>query len=88
MKDYEVWWNNSQAQQLNRYYFSKGAPYLFKKKKTKHTMEHVNVGQGVVLFNNYEEKEWKDYNIDYAYYIGKVYEIISELNHKNQLSLW
>lgn len=87
-KSYTVYWDGKIQQQLNRYYFSKGAPYLFKKKKTKHTMEHVNVGQGVILFNNYEEKEWKDYKIDNAYYISKVYEIINELNHKNQLSLW
>lgn len=87
-KSYTVYWDGKVQQQLNRYYFSKNAPYLFKKKKTKHTMEHVNVGQGVALFNNYEEKEWKDYKIDKAYYISKVYEIITELNHNNQLSLF
>lgn len=87
-KSYTVYWDGKVQQQLNRYYFSKNAPYLFKKKKTKHTMEHVNVGQGVALFNNYEEKSWDDYKIDKAYYISKVYEIITELNHNNQLSLF
>lgn len=87
-KDYVVYHNNTIQQQLNRYYFSKSAPYLFKKKKTKTTMEHVNVGEGVILFNNYEKKEWEDYNINYTYYLNKIYGIINTISNNNQLSLF
>lgn len=87
-KQYEVFWNNNIQQQLNRYYFSKNAPYLFKRKKNKSTMEHVNVGQGVILFNNYEKKEWSKYNINYTYYINKARKIITELKSGYQTKLF
>jgi len=76
-------------QNLNRYYFSRNKPYLFKVKKGKTTFEHVNVGEGVMLFNKYEKKEWKDYNIDYSHYIAKARKIIDEVtSEKRQLSLF
>lgn len=85
-KDYEVWWNNQVQQNLNRYYFSKPGPFLFKRKKEgakkrkiNATFEHVNVGNPVILFNNYEQKSLKDYNINYNYYIAKTREIIDSL---------
>lgn len=87
-KDYEVFYNGTKQQNLNRYYFSKLSPYLFKKKKTKNTLEHINVGLGVILFNNYEEKSWKDYNINYQYYISCVNNLIEEINNHNQLTLF
>ena len=87
-KDYEVFWNSELQQNLNRYYFSKNSPYLFKKKKNKSTFEHINVGEGVQLFNNYISKPWNEYNINYSYYISKTQKIIDELNNLNQLSLW
>lgn len=75
-------------QQLNRYYFSKNAPYLFKQKNGVGTMQHVNVGEGVEIFNNYEEKSWEEYNVNYQYYISKTQKIIDEINLLNQLKLF
>lgn len=85
---YEVFWNNQPQQRLNRYYFSKNGPYLFKRKKGKSTLEHVNVNQGVILFNEYEDKPWEEYKINTQYYINKVKEVIIEMNNNNQLSLF
>ncbi len=86
-KDFTVMYNNQIQQQLNRYYFSKNSPYLYKQKKGG-TLQHVNVGEGVELFNTYVKKEWKDYNINYNYYIRKTQKIIDELNLQNQISLF
>ena len=48
----------------------------------------MNVGEGVILFNNYEKKEWKDYNINYNYYIRKTQTIIDKMYNLNQLTLF
>lgn len=87
-KDFTVYHNGEIQQNLNRYYFSKNAPYLFKRKHDIGTFQHVNVGQGVKLFNTYEEKSWDDYKINYQYYITKTQEIIDEINRHNQLTLF
>ncbi len=78
-KDYTVYWNNEKTQQLNRYYFAKTAPFLFKQKKTKATMEHVHKGNPVILFNKFQERKWEDYNIDYSVYCKKTRDIIDNL---------
>jgi len=88
-KDYVVWHNNEKQQQLNRYYFAKSAPYLFKQKKTKKTMEHVHKGHPVIIFNRFEEKDWEAYNIDYSVYCKKTRDIIDELQKDiRQISLF
>lgn len=87
-KDFTVYWSGEKQQNLNRYYFSKNKPYLFKRKNDQGTFQHVNVGEGVQLFNVYEKKDWKDYNINYQYYIRKTQEIIDEINRYNQLTLF
>ncbi len=87
-KDFTVWWNSEIQQQLNRYYFSKNGPYLFKQKKGSGTMQSVNVGQGVKLYNNHVELDWNKREINYSYYISATQKIIDELNNLNQLSLF
>lgn len=87
-KKYTVLWNGEKQQQLNRYYFSKNSPYLYKKKEGKKTLENVNVGLGVQLFNNYVEKPWDDYKINKSYYIAAVRKIITEMNNNLQLKLF
>lgn len=88
-KDYTVYHNNNIVQNMNRYYFSKSGPFLFKKKYTKDTFEHVNVGEGVYLFNKYIEKSFEEYNIDYSHYTKKARQIINDLKtNQRQLSLF
>lgn len=79
--DYQVYYNGQVIQNLNRYYFSKNSPYLFKKKKEKSTFEHVHVKEGVKLFNSYKELSFKEYDINYQYYIKKVNAIIYGLEY-------
>jgi hypothetical protein len=87
-RDYVVYHNNMVIQNLNRYYFSTNKPYLFKRKNNQGTLQHVNVGQGVELFNNYVDKPFEEYNIDYSYYISSTQKIINEINNFNQLKLF
>ena len=87
-KDFTVYHNGQIQQQLNRYYFSKNGAYLFKQKFGQGTMQHVNVGQPVTLFNNYINKSWEDYNVDYNYYISATQKIIDEIANFNQLKLF
>lgn len=87
-RDFTVYWNGEVQQQLNRYYFSKSSPYLFKRKYNQGTYQHVNVGEGIQLFNNYQKKDWIDYSINYQYYIRKTQNIIDEINKYNQLILF
>lgn len=86
-KDFNVIHNGIVQQQLNRYYFQTGAPYLYKQKPGGSLM-HVNVGQGVYLYNNHQEKSFEEYNINYKYYVKKCRDIIDELNNFNQLKLF
>jgi hypothetical protein len=86
-KGYEVFYNNQKVQNLNRYYFQRNAPMLFKRKKGKKTFEHINVGEGVCLFNKYEEKTFKEYRINYSHYIERAANIIAGITNK-QLSLF
>jgi len=87
-KDFTVYHNGQKQQNLNRYYFCKTAPYLFKRKHDVGTFQHVNVNEGVKIFNTYEKKLWDEYKINYQYYITKTQKIIDEINHYNQLSLF
>jgi len=87
-KDFVVYWNGTPQQQLNRYYFSKNGAYLFKQKFGQGTMQHVNVGQPVILYNIHQEKSWEDYNIDYSHYISSTQKIIDEIANFNQLKLF
>ncbi len=87
-KDFVVYWNGEIQQQLNRYYFSKKGAYLFKQKYGQGTMQHVNVGQPVILYNIHQEKSWEDYNIDYSHYISSTQKIIDEIANFNQLKLF
>lgn len=91
-KDYEVFYNGEKVQNLNRYYFQKKGAYLLKKRKEekkgkKPTLEHVNVGEGVCLFNNYVAKTFDEYDIDYTHYIEKAYTQVTQILNR-QLTLF
>lgn len=124
-RDFAVIWNNQPQQRLNRYYFSKNAPYIFKKKLVnvesieklintrmqqiimsdpyiseesayeaassiiKEGLQHMNVGQGVKLFNKYHEtNSFSKYEVNYSYYIKQCRDIVDSLNKYNQLTLF
>jgi hypothetical protein len=91
-KTYEVFYEGKKVQNLNRYYFQKKGAYLLKRKKEpkngkKSNFEHVNVGEGVCLFDNYEEKSFAEYDINYSHYIEKACTLITEILNR-QLTLF
>lgn len=87
-RTFVVYHNGKIVQNLNRYYFGINKPYLFKRKNNEGTFQHINVGQGVVLFNDYVEKPFIEYEVNYAYYISATQKIIDEINNYNQLKLF
>ena len=71
-----------------RYYVSvKGGSLVKKFINNNDKRIGVNVGFIVTIFNKYEEKEMKDYNIDYNFYISECSKIINIVESK-QLSLF
>jgi len=94
--EYDVFYNGSKIQNLNRYYFSHPTPFLFKRKnstakkqKANADFEHLHVGESVVIYNKHEPKSWEEYNINYKHYIAKAREIVDLLELKQkQLSLF
>lgn len=99
-KSYTVEWNGKKQQRLNRYYASTKGAYLYKcrwverlDKKTKltsnvYTKSHMLGDAGVMIYNQHIDKDIKDYNIDYNFYLQKVNKIISEIERHNQLTLF
>jgi len=76
-----------QKQQKNvRYYISKTGA-VFVKYYTKGTSEFINKAYTVTIFNNYIEKQFSEYNIDYSFYINECRKIIDVIEDK-QLSLF
>jgi hypothetical protein len=47
----------------------------------------VNIGFSEIIFNNYEEKDIKDYNIDYSFYINEALKLKNSV-YTGQLSLF
>lgn len=69
-----------------RYYVSNDGGVLTKIfSKTQKT--GVNVGYTVTLFNEYQEKDFKDYNINYQFYIAEANKLKDTII-TNQLSLF
>lgn len=62
-----------------RYYISKSSKNsgTLLKDFGNNRMSGVNVGYSVTLFNKYESKDMKDYNIDYNFYISEARKIIN-----------
>lgn len=84
---FEVEWWLKKQQRINRYYASKVGAYLYKvktNKKGQKTRQHMLKDTGVMIFNVYEEKEMKDYNINYQYYIVEARKLINAIE-SNQL---
>lgn len=76
----------SEKQQKNvRYYISnKGA--TFYKYYNKGTNEVINKGYQVTIFNDFVKKHFKDYDINYSFYMKECNKIIDEIESK-QLTL-
>jgi hypothetical protein len=74
-------------QQKNVRYYISNFKSTFVKVYTKNSIELINKGFNVTIFNKFEEKEWNDYNINYLFYIKECYKIIQTIED-NQLDLF
>lgn len=73
---------NIQKQQKNvRYYISKNGK-RFIKKYTKGSIEIINKGFQVEIFNKYIKKEFDEYKVDYSFYIIEAKKIINTIENK------
>lgn len=70
-----------------RYYISKPGSRLTKENIKDGRKIDVEANAGVTIFNQYIEKDIKEYNIDYNYYISETYKIIYSIND-GQLKLF
>lgn len=79
-RKFQVRWNNTNQQRINRYYVSKKGSYLYKVNGEK----SINMlsGWAVQLFNDYIEKPFEEYEIDYSFYISETKKLLNELQPK------
>lgn len=69
---------NKPLDRTTRYYVSNSGGNIYKD-FGEGRMSGVNVGYAVTLFNNYENKDWDDYNINYNFYIAEANKIKNPL---------
>jgi len=71
-----------EKQQKNvRYYISnKGSSFI--KHYAKGSTEIINVGYQVTIFNTFINKDWKDYDINYNFYIKECYKELNQIINK------
>jgi len=75
-----------EKQQKNVRYYISIPGSVFVKQYLKGTSELINKGFQVTIFNNFINKEWNDYNVNYKFYIMEAQKIIEVINNK-QLNL-
>lgn len=78
-------------QKTTRYYLSvNGNRFLrvYHSGKQEGGEEAINKGYKVTIFNNYVEKTFEEYAIDYQFYISEAYKIINVVENHNQLTLF
>jgi len=78
-KKYKVFHNSNKVQNLNRFYASVNSPFIYKKKAESLDYEHVFSPSGVTIFNRYEHKTMKEYNINYPHYIEEARKVLIDL---------
>lgn len=72
-----------------RYYISNNGGTLFKEFKEKRNIVGVNIGYSATLFNKYIKREnFKEYNINYQFYIVEAMKIINTIINREPLSLF
>lgn len=76
-----------EKQQKNVRYYISTPGYTFIKQYKKGTSEIINKGFEVTVFNDFVEKEWNEYNINYNFYIMECKKILEVIETK-QMSLF
>lgn len=88
-KQWTVEYNNLPQQRINRFYASNNGAYLWKYKLENGIKKYQNMlaSSGVTLLNKFDNKNIKERNINYHYYIYEAYKVVRQLKPL-QLSLW
>lgn len=89
-KSYHIEWTSpqfvkSKQQRLNRFYASTKGGYIYKCRNGK--QNHLLKESGVMIYNNHDPNVFPT-DINYKFYIAQINKIISEINNKNQLTLF
>lgn len=78
----------TQLNRMTRYYISKGyGSGPLQKRFDGNRVTGVNIGYAAMLFNNYVEKPFEEYRVDYSFYISEAYKLIRAIE-TNQLTLF
>ena len=75
-------------QKNNRYYMSKQGGAIIKLNKTDGRKLGLQKGYVSTIFNQYVDKPFKDYNINYRFYIEEANKIVSVFKKNTQTSLF
>ena len=79
---------NDELNRTTRYYISNSKNSgTLSKRFNDGRITRINVGYSAIIFNKYVEKEIKDYNIDYNFYIKEAYKLKNAVSN-GQLSLF
>jgi hypothetical protein len=71
----------TKLQKTLRYYVSNSGCKILKYKLGDNSKSHLEKGPWMVtLFNQYEKKEWADYDVDDEYYLGAIYREIAKVS--------
>lgn len=83
------YYDETTLQKTNRYYIANKGSIILKKHDDGRVSE-IQKGYLVDILNYHDKnKPFKDYDINYSYYINEAYKIIKELeSNKNQLQLF
>ena len=75
-------------QQSLRYYVSNTGGSLLKVNQKENVIINYEAHKNVTIFNDYKQvKDFKEYNIDYSYYINATQKVINEIINQ-QLSIF
>ena len=94
--EYSIWDKETKSPKViecpktQRYYASNTGVYLMKRNvgDGKGSDSSALAGQSVTLFNRFEKKPFKEYNIDYQFYINEFNKIIDKICPPTNLSLF
>lgn len=92
-RSFKCFHNNEEIQRVNRFYACKSGAYLYKQKwdekKARYQTDHLLKDSPVIVYNKFDNKDIKERNINYPFYIQKAREIVFAMEGNiNQMSLF
>lgn len=92
-KKFECFWKGEKQQRVNRFYASRTGAHIYARtwneEKSKFSVRHILGDSPVLLLNKLDDKSIKERSLNYAFYLSKTREIITQMDgDKNQLTLF